>query len=65
MQRYFQRREDYEPPMTQADSPFHLFVVSCLKCQSVKLRVIIQYDEDSGATVYLFCPQCQQREKLN
>ena len=63
--RAFQRREDYLPPQTQKDSPFRHFVVSCLKCGSVKLRIISEADSESGEmNVYLFCPNCRQREQL-
>ena len=59
------RREEYQPPQTPADSPFRRFTVSCLKCGSYKLRVISEYDSESGeGQVYLFCPQCRAREQL-
>ena len=39
--------------------------MSCLKCGSFKLRVISEYDNESGeGQVYLFCPQCREREPL-
>ena len=46
--RYFMRREDYQLPQTPADSPFRRFNMSCLKCGSFKLRVISEYDSESG-----------------
>ncbi len=62
--RCFQRREDYQPPVTPADSPFRRFVVHCLKCGSYKLRVIVEADESEEMTAYLFCPRCRERERL-
>jgi hypothetical protein len=63
--RYFMRREDYQPPKTNADSPFRRFNVSCLKCNGIKLRVICEYDGEAGEMkVYLFCPKCREREML-
>jgi hypothetical protein len=39
--------------------------VSCLKCGSVKLRVISEQDDESGEmNVYLYCPSCRERERL-
>jgi hypothetical protein len=53
--RYFMRREDYQPPKTHPDSPFILFNVSCLKCQSYRLKIISEFDSETGETgVYLF-----------
>jgi hypothetical protein len=63
--RYFQRREDYQPPQTPSDSPFRRFKVNCLKCNSCRLRVIDEFDAESGEVkVYLFCPQCREREAM-
>jgi len=63
--RCFQRREDYQPPQTPKDSPFRQFVVNCLKCGSCRLRVISEADSESGEmNVFLFCPNCRQRERL-
>ena len=63
--RWFMRREDYQPPQTAAESPFRRFVVSCLKCGSFKLRVITEFDSESGKPqVFLFCPQCRARELM-
>jgi hypothetical protein len=59
------RREDYQPPQTPRDSPFRRFTVSCLKCGSFKLKVIVEFDSDAGEQkVYLFCPSCREREQL-
>ncbi len=61
--RYFMRREDYQPRQTPGDSPFRQFDVSCLKCGSYRLRLVSEFDEESGEiAVVLFCPQCRQRE---
>lgn len=63
--RWFQRREDYQPPTTISDSPFRHFNVNCLKCGSVKLRVIAEHaEDDADVKVYLFCPGCRSRELL-
>jgi hypothetical protein len=45
--RFFQRREEYQPPETPADSPFRRFTVSCLKCGSFKLQVIGEFDSEA------------------
>jgi hypothetical protein len=64
--RYFMRREDYQPPRTPPDSPFRRFNVRCLKCNSVKLRVIAESDDESGEMkIYLFCSHCREREALH
>jgi hypothetical protein len=63
--RFFQRREEYAPPQTPADSRFRRFKVSCLKCGSFKLKVIGELDSDAGGLkVFLFCPSCREREQL-
>ena len=63
--RAFMRREDYQPKLTHADSPFRRFTVACLKCGSFKLRVVSEFDGDDGeAKIYLFCPSCREREQL-
>jgi hypothetical protein len=63
--RWFQRREDYQPPQTPSDSPFRRFKVNCLKCDSCKLRVIAEFDGESGEVkVFLFCPKCREREAM-
>ena len=60
--RHFMCREDYQPPKTHPDSPFHRFNVSCLKCGSVKLRLIGEFNPEIGdPTVFLFCPSCRER----
>jgi hypothetical protein len=62
--RYFQRREDYQPPATHADSPFQQFVVRCLKCNSFKLSVISEFEEESGeAKAFLFCPPAYRLDR--
>lgn len=59
------RREDYQPRTTPEISPFRQFDVTCLQCQSYRLRLVSEYDEESGElAVVLFCPQCRQREVL-
>ena len=63
--RYFMRREDYQPPATSEDSPFRRFTVCCLKCGSFKLRVIGEFNDESGSTkVYLTCTRCREREEM-
>jgi hypothetical protein len=63
--RWFQRREDYQPPQTPVDSPFRRFQVSCLNCGSFRLRVIGEFDPEAGELkVFLFCPACRARERL-
>ena len=63
--RAFQRHEDWMIPETHPDSPFERFVVQCLKCQSYRLRVIAEYDDEAGEfQVFLFCTKCRARERL-
>ena len=63
--RYFQRREDYQPPQTPRDSPFRQFTVRCLKCGSYRLRLEAQFDDAAGEmAVLLVCNRCPQREIL-
>ena len=63
--RYFQRREDYQPPTTPTESPFRRFDVKCLKCRSYQVRLVAQFDEEAGAmAVALVCQHCGQRESM-
>jgi hypothetical protein len=63
--RYFQRREEYQPRVAHADSPFRCFEVRCLHCESFKLRIIGEFDNQNGQmAAYLFCTSCRSREKL-
>ncbi len=63
--RWFQRREDYQPPQTPPDSPFRQFDVNCLRCSSYRLRLVSEFDEESGRlSVVLFCTRCRNREAL-
>ena len=64
-QRWFQRKEDYAPRQTPADSPFRKFDVKCLACGSYQLRLVAQMDEEAGEmAVVLLCNKCRQREIL-
>jgi len=64
-QRWFQRKEDYQPRQTPRESPFRQFGVKCLKCGSHQLRLLAQMNEESGEmTVVLVCNQCRQQEIL-
>jgi len=64
-QRYFMRKEDYEPQKANPDSRFRCFDVKCLKCGCYKLTVTAHYDEESGgAFVVLACGRCGQKEKI-
>lgn len=63
--RWFQRREDYQPPRTPSDSPFRQFDVKCLKCSSYRLRLLSEFDEASGQMLLVFfCTRCRNREAL-
>jgi len=63
--RWFQRREDYQPPQTPRDSPFRQFTVRCLKCGSYRLRLTIQFEDAAGEMVLILsCPGCRQSEKI-
>ena len=58
------RREDYQPRQTPRDSPFRKFEVRCIRCGSVKIKIIGQHDEDGGEMkVFLVC-LCGQREEM-
>ena len=46
-------------------SPFRKFIVKCLQCECVKLKLTINYDEESGETfVVFYCTRCRQHEKV-
>jgi hypothetical protein len=63
--RWFQCREDYQPPQTPSASPFRKFDVKCLACGSYHLRLVAQMDEQAGEmAVVLVCTRCPQREIL-
>ncbi len=56
------RREDYQPKQARNEALLTLFDVSCVKCGSVNLKFISEFDDDSDETaIYLFCPRCRQR----
>jgi hypothetical protein len=64
-QRWFQRKEDYQPRQSPAGSPFRKFDVKCLACGSYQLRLVAQMDEEAGEIcVVLVCNRCPQREIL-
>jgi hypothetical protein len=50
-QRWFVRKEDYEPRKANSDSPFRRFDVKCLKCSCYKLTLTAHFDEQSGETI--------------
>jgi hypothetical protein len=63
--RYFQRREDYQPPQTPCESLFRKFTVRCLACGSYQSRLVPQFDEAAGEMeLVLVCTRCPQREKV-
>jgi hypothetical protein len=63
--RYFMRREDYQPPQPRNPRLCQLFNIECVKCKSVNLKFISEFDDESGETaVYLYCPSCREREKM-
>ena len=51
--RWFQRREDYQPPQTPADSPFRKFDVKCGRLRVVHVKGAASGDElhESGGAV--------------
>lgn len=60
---YFGRRP--AAPSAPADCIVRQFVLTCVRCGSLRLRVIAQQDEESGELkVFLCCPRCQSREAL-
>lgn len=63
--RAFMRREDYAPRASPAESPFREFLVSCLHCQSFRVRTVIEFNEDAGETwIVLRCRTCGKVERL-
>ncbi|MEO5804020.1 MAG: hypothetical protein ABIR24_10865 [Verrucomicrobiota bacterium] len=50
--RYFMRREDYAPRKTPDESPFRNFHIRCLRCDSYKLQLAVQYDESEGVEIF-------------
>src|ERR1017187_9983152 len=50
-QRWFQRKQDYAPRQTPADSPFRKFDMKCLACGSCQLRLGAQMDEEAREKV--------------
>ena len=59
------RREDYAPRASPAESPFREFLVSCLHCQSFRVRTVIEFNEDAGETwIVLRCRTCGKVERL-
>ena len=63
--RYFMRREDYQPNQPRNAKVSKLFDISCVKCNSVNLNIIGEFNDESGEqAVYLFCPRCRVREQL-
>ena len=64
-QRWFMRKEEYEPRKPCPDSPFRCFDVKCLKCGCYKLAVTAYHDGQSGETfLVLQCGRCRQSERL-
>jgi len=54
-----------DAPQTPADSPFRGFDVKCLKCHSYRLRLVSEFDDDSGELrIILTCTRCRQRETM-
>jgi hypothetical protein len=59
----FQRREDYVPPKTPAESRLRKFKLSCLNCNSYQVQLVAKYDEDAGQTfLVLICQKCRANE---
>lgn len=44
------RREDYQPPQPRNPKLLMLFNLSCVKCNSVNLKFISEFDDDCGET---------------
>lgn len=63
--RAFMRREDYQPKQPRNEKICALFDISCVKCNSVNLKIVGEFNEDSGElAVFLYCPRCKVREQL-
>jgi hypothetical protein len=59
------RREDYQPRQTPRASPFLQFYVTCLRCGSYELRLVLQLDEeDGGMALVLVCKKCRNQERI-
>jgi len=62
---YFQRREDYQPHKTPAESPLRKFSVRRLARGLHRLRLVSQFDEATvEVALVLVCTRCPQREIL-
>lgn len=55
---YGYRREKEETPV---DSPYRGFIVQCVKCKSIKVKIVVQSDE-SGESAVLVCKKCGAKE---
>ena len=61
----FMRREDGLSRDPKLQSPFRKFEVRCHQCGAYRLRLISEYDEDSGELrVFLSCTDCREREVM-
>jgi hypothetical protein len=63
-ERFFEGAQRKLPLETAAESPFRRFNVSCFKCGSMQLKIIFEADSSGVRSASLFCPKCEQREKL-
>ena len=64
-QRWFMRKEEYEPRKSCANSPFCCFDVKCLKCGCYKLAVTVHRDDESDEMFLVFqCSRCRLSERL-
>jgi len=54
-----------DAPQTLTNSPFRDFEVKCLNCHSYRLRLVSEFDDDSGELpISLTCTRCRKREIL-
>jgi hypothetical protein len=63
-ERFFENAQRKLPLETAAESPFRRFNVSCFKCGSMQLKIIFEADSSGVRSASLYCPKCEQREKL-
>jgi hypothetical protein len=63
-ERFFEGVQQKLPLETAPESPFRRFNVSCFKCSSLQLKIIFEVDRSGVHSAFLYCPKCQQRERL-
>lgn len=53
-------------PQTPVDSPYRLFLVQCIHCQSYRVRLVTFHEEDAdGISIAMVCQKCRRQEKID